>query len=263
MKKRALLFPIFSILMLMTFSATLLMMSCKKDDTTTTITTPSTSIVTVPIDIYKKIYGATEVYADGDFAVVKTTNMPDHKSPYFKGTQWESTKYEAYNGTNTQFVLNPNRIAAQNITFRFPLKPAVDAAHSATPLGAIGIAINGVVLFNQYAAMNAPLTNEINSFDQYNAHPQQQGSYHYHVEPTYLTTTKGKSALIGFLLDGYPVYGSQENGKTITNSDLDVYHGHTSATAEFPNGIYHYHFTNEAPYLNGSGFYGVKGTVSQ
>ncbi len=261
MIKKTAFFPIFSILMLTAFSATLLFISCKKDDVTTTTTTTST--VTVSIDMYKKIYGASEVYADGDYAVVKTTNIPDHKSPYFQGTQWASTKYEAYNGTNTQFQLNPNRIAAQNITFRFPLKPAVDASHPATPGGAIGIAINGVVLFNQYAAMNAPLTGEINTFDQYNAHPQQQGSYHYHVEPTYLTTTKGKSALVGFLLDGFPVYGPQENGKTITNADLDVYHGHTSVTAEFPNGIYHYHFTTESPYLNGSGFYGTKGTISQ
>jgi YHYH protein len=260
--KKTVIFSIFSIVMLMAFSTVFLCISCKKEEATTTPTT-TTSDVTISIDTYKKVYGATEVYAEGDFAVVKTTNIPDHKSPYFQGTQWEATKYEAYNGTNTQFKINPNRIAAQNITFKFPLKPVVDASHPATPGGAIGIAINGVVIFNQYAAMNAPLTGEINGFDQYNAHPQQQGSYHYHVEPLYLTKLKGKSALLGFLLDGFPVYGTEENGKTITNADLDAYHGHTSATTEFPNGIYHYHFTTESPYLNGSGFYGKKGTVSQ
>jgi len=44
---------------------------------------------------------------------------------------------------------------------------------------------------------------------------------------------------------------------------LDVYHGHTHKTIDYPAGIYHYHFTTEAPYLNGSGYYGTPGTVTQ
>jgi hypothetical protein len=52
-----------------------------------------------------------------------------------------------------------------------------------------------------------PLTNEIVSFDKYWGHPDGGSHYHYHVEPTYLTTVKAtKSALLGFLLDGFPVY---------------------------------------------------------
>jgi hypothetical protein len=139
----------------------------------------------------------------------------------------------------------------------------VAGTHAATPLGAIGIAVNGVPMFNQYAAGGAPLTGEINSFDQYNGHPQQTGVYHYHMEPTYLTANKGKDALMGFLLDGFPVYGPMENGTTVTNASLDAYHGHTGATADYPNGIYHYHITATDPYINGSGFYGTAGTVTQ
>ena len=66
----------------------------------------------------------------------------------------------------------------------------------------------------------------------------------------------------GFLLDGFPVYGPEENDGSSPTA-LDVYHGHTHATAEYPSGIYHYHFTTDAPYLNGNGFYGTKGTVTQ
>ncbi len=105
------------------------------------------------------------------------------------------------------------------------------------------------------------MTNEINSFDQFNGHPEQQGLYHYHIEPLYLTAAFGKDALIGVLLDGLPLYGPQENGKTITNRDLDAFHGHTHATADYPNGIYHYHVTSDAPYINGNGFYGSAGRV--
>ena len=129
-------------------------------------------------------------------------------------------------------------------------------------MGPIGISRNGVVFFNQYAAGGAALTGEINSFDQWLGHPAGT-QYHYHIKPTFLTTTFGDDAFLGLLTDGFPVYGPTENGSTITNADLDVYHGHTSVTADFPDGIYHYHITNEDPYLNGNGFFGTAGTVTR
>ena len=49
----------------------------------------------------------------------------------------------------------------------------------------------------------------------------------------------------------------------ITNADLDAFHGHFGPTKQFPSGIYHYHFTDEDSYLNGSGYYGEKGWVTQ
>jgi hypothetical protein len=243
--------------LLLLIIATSIFMACKKSSeaTTTTTTTP------VP-DVYKKIYGATDMYVEGNYVVIKSTALPDHKSPYYQGTAW-SNLYEAYNGTNPSYATNPNRIAQFSMTFKIPLNPAVATTHSSTPLGPMGISLNGVPFFNQYAAGGAPLTGEINSFDQYYGHPQQQGQYHYHAEPYYLTTTKGKSALLGFLLDGFPVYGPMENGSTVTNAQLDVYHGHIAVTTDYPNGIYHYHITTADPYINGNGFYGTPGTVSQ
>jgi hypothetical protein len=215
--------------------------------------------------VYKKIYGATSITSDGNFVYIKTKDLPDHKSPYYPST---NALYEAYSGTTfagKAFVKNPNSIIEQSATIKIPLNPAINASHTATPLGPIGIALNGVPFFNQYAGPNQPLTSEMESFDKYYGHPQQSGVYHYHVEPLYLTTVKTtKSGLLGFLLDGFPVYGpKEENGTDVTNSSLDVYHGHTHATVDFPNGIYHYHFTTEAPYLNGNGFYGTPGTITQ
>ena len=233
---------------------------CKKtEDTTIT----STTSVTVPT-VYGKIYGATSITNDGTYITIKTNGTPDHKSAYYATT---NALYEAFSGTTfggVTFGKNPNAIVTQTLTFKIPVNPMVSSTHASTPGGPIGVAINGVPLFNQYAAMNAALTNEINGFDQWWGHPQQSGQYHYHVEPKYLTTIKASSsALIGFLLDGFPAYGPVENGVAVMNSMLDVYHGHTHATAEYPNGIYHYHFTTESPYLNGNGFYGTAGTVSQ
>ncbi|MBY0245176.1 MAG: YHYH protein [Sphingobacteriaceae bacterium] len=237
--------------------------ACRKDDDTTT--TPTKTNVTVPA-VYSKIYGASSITSDGTYITIKTSGTPDHKSPYYPTT---NALYEAYSGTTFgggTFTKNPNKIATQNFTFKIPVNPTVATNHSATPLGAIGVALNGVALYNQYAGPNNQvLTSEINSFDKYYGHPTAISQYHYHVEPLYLTTVKStKSGLMGFLLDGFPVYGPQEeNGTTVTSSSLDVYHGHTHATVDFPNGIYHYHFTADAPYLNGNGYYGTPGTVTQ
>ena len=230
--------------------------ACTSEMTTTTGEIGSDSVPAV----FQAFGGGVEVSRDGNYIVLHTTDVPDHKSPYFATSD---SRYTAYNGTNSSFVLNPNRIASQQMTFRIPVAPTAATSHSATPLGPIGISVNGVVLFNQYNAGNQPLTVEINSFDQFNGHPQQTGVYHYHMEPTYITSTRGTDALIGFLLDGFPVYGPREGTKTITNADLDSYHGHTAATKEYPGGIYHYHITSADPYINGSGFYGTPGTVAQ
>lgn len=237
--------------------------SCGNDDETTTTPTSQTNMVPA---VYSKIYGATSITSDGTYITIKTNGTPDHKSPYYATT---NSLYEAFSGTTPlgyTFTQNPNKIATQNFTFKIPLNPVVASSHSATPLGAIGVSLNGVAMYNQYAGPNNQiLTSEIASFDKYNGHPTATNQYHYHVEPLYLTTVKStKSGLMGFLLDGFPVYGPQEeNGSTVVSSGLDAYHGHTHATVDFPNGTYHYHFTADAPYLNGNGFYGTPGTVTQ
>ncbi len=242
--------------------------SCSKatddNDTVTpaVIVTPTSTVS----DVYKKIYGASSITTDGTFITIKSKGIPDHKSIYYAAA---NSLYENFVGTTfggNVFKKNPNSIVEQSFTFKIPINPAVASNHAATPLGPIGIALNGVPLYNQYAGPNnQALTGEIASFDQYYGHPQQSGQYHYHVEPIYLTTVKStKSGLMGFLLDGFPVYGPlEESGKTVSNSELDVYHGHTHATIDFPKGIYHYHFTADAPYLNGNGYYGTAGTVTQ
>ena len=67
----------------------------------------------------------------------------------------------------------------------------------------------------------------------------------------------------GFLLDGFPLYGPVENGEAVTNNDLDQYHGHSHATNEYPDGIYHYHCTDDAPWINGYGYFGTPGTFTE
>ncbi|MEO0337693.1 MAG: YHYH protein [Bacteroidota bacterium] len=229
----------------------------------TTTTSPGTNNGTNTADlpaVFQKFENIEDIYIDGEYVVIVSKNLPDHGSPYY---ETGSNLYEAYNGNNPDFRLNPNRIAEQSLTYRIPLNPEATNNNQATPLGPIGISVNGISIFNQYAGPNEPLTREINSFDQHNGHPQQTGSYHYHIEPFYLTDKNGSNSLIGFLLDGFPVYGPIEDGRRVTNEDLDEFHGHFGVTADYPEGIYHYHITDEDPYINGNGYFGTPGTVSR
>ncbi|MCB0725079.1 MAG: YHYH protein [Ignavibacteriae bacterium] len=236
---------------------------CNDSDTVTSVSSTDPELGDALVTTYHKFYGAYEVSFEGDYVVMKTKGRPEHPSPYYQGTQWEGSLYEPYNGTNQNFHQNPNHINEFNFTFKIPLHPQASGTPTPTPLGPIGVALNGVPIFNQYAAGGVPLTGEINSFDQYGGHPTGNHMYHYHVEPLYLTTLYGRDALVGYLLDGFPVYGPVENGKVLTTSTLDAYHGHFGVTREYPNGIYHYHITDDAPYINGDGFYGTPGTVTQ
>ncbi|MFC2109823.1 YHYH protein [Bacteroidota bacterium] len=200
---------------------------------------------------------------NGNTVTISTNNLPNHKSPYYKNTEWHDELYDDYNGSNSSFHLNPNRIGEQDITFTITLNPKKASYLTQTPMGPMGISRNGVVFFNQYAAGRSTLDNEINSFDQFLGHPTGNNTYHYHIEPTYLTDIFGEDALLGLLSDGFPVYGPKEYNKTISSEDLDEYHGHFGATKEFPKGIYHYHVTSDAPYINGDGYYGTPGNISQ
>ncbi|MEI8060267.1 MAG: YHYH protein, partial [Ferruginibacter sp.] len=176
--------------------------NCKKSASDSGNTAIGTAIVP---EVYKKIYGATSITSDGTFITIKSTGEPDHKSVYYPTG---NALYEVFSGITfggNTFAKNPNSISALLYIFKIPANPQVAANHAATPLGAIGVSLNGVPFYNQYAGPNQPLSGEVVSFDKYWGHPQSGGRYHYHVEPLYLTTVKtNKSALLGFLLDGFP-----------------------------------------------------------
>ena len=140
---------------------------------------------TVPV-AFTKFMDNVEVYGQGDYIVVKTDNVPNHKSPYF------GKNHPLYKTPRKGMQFNPHRIAKQDITFYFPKNPTLNNTITPTQLGAIGVALNGVVFFNQYAAGFSPLEREIRSFDIYNGHPSPRNDYHYHLEPKALTNDDSK-----------------------------------------------------------------------
>ena len=140
-----------------------------------------------------------------------------------------------------------------------PLVPEVADTPTDTGMGTIGVTLSGAVLFNPYEGDNTTVAYDDNFvidgvpfIDDCGGHPAPPaGQYHYHGIPTCITTevdTPGEhSAMLGYLLDGFPVYGPQgENGDAPT--DLDECSGHFGPTPEFPEGVYHYHLTETSPY---------------
>lgn len=56
-----------------------------------------------------------------------------------------------------------------------------------------------------------------------------------------------EEAFIGYAKDGFPIYSSKDLDQEMAD-DLDQCQGHVSATLDYPNGVYHYHVSNnEAP----------------
>jgi hypothetical protein len=146
---------------------------------------------------------------------------------------------------------------AQNYDFTIPLQPVKSDTLTPTNLGPIGVMISGAPLFNPYEGDNqtvAVLDNftvksangqDVPFLDSCNGHPTPMGVYHYHGLPECITQTvdvEGEAShIIGVALDGFPIYGDRAlNGSKISVDQLDACNGVTSATPEFPQGIYHY-----------------------
>jgi hypothetical protein len=115
-------------------------------------------------------------------------------------------------------------------------------------LGAIGVTKNGVVIYNAADGRGEDaVAREI--VDIFGGHPA-MSNYHYHFIPERLDSEyldDGHSGIVGYINDGFPIYGYKgEGGFEMSSDDLDLCHGHK-------HGIlgYHYHATMEYPYTVG------------
>jgi len=256
------------------------------------------------------VYVCTEdTNGDGsaDFMVVESTNMPEHESVYHHE---DSGHHEAYDyETNVHKFADVhtdqaahsagnNMIDEQSIVMRMPIAPVSATNKTETPYATIGLAVNGVSFFNENAAPGDEITEELFTFDQCSGHPQQQGIYHYHVDPVCLVRDLGGNVLskditdngttyqwiedagtnagllVGFLTDGFPVYGPIGTDERDCNADttpaIDEYNGHSHCTAEFGEPMYHYHVktanmggTHTAVFwITNKYFYGEPGTMT-
>lgn len=185
--------------------------------------------------------------ADGELRVISTNGLPvDNPSGNFP----IATSDDAY-----AYDRNPHRVQAQSATVSIPRNPVVADQPSCTPMGAIGVAVNGVAIFNAIDGESRDaVAHEVQ--DVCDGHPERSGTYHYHNGSACLTeqAPSGQATLIGYALDGFGIFAEKDRaGNLKTNADLDVCHGLTSVVPW--NGktqsVYHYSVTVEFPYTVG------------
>ncbi|MGL4172993.1 MAG: YHYH protein [Actinomycetota bacterium] len=186
---------------------------------------------------------AVTVTVRGDQRVVTANNLPKHETGEFPVAQDD----DAYD-----YDRNPNAIREQDILLRLPLQPEQANEPQCVPMGMIGFALSGAAIFNalDVQGRDAP-AHEIQ--DLCNGHPEPGGQYHYHDWSACITAAAPEDGLVGYALDGFGIYGPQENGRNVTNADLDPCHGHEGEVLVdgVKKRVYHYHFTEEYPYTLG------------
>jgi hypothetical protein len=172
----------------------------------------------------------TQVTLTDEYILVDSAGVPNHHTADFP------TSY------------NPNSIGVQDYHFQIPLEPAYSQETTELPGGPIGVMVNGVVFYSPYNANGGDAV-PLEIFDDCNGHPDQSDRYHYHQSPVCILTGED-GQLVGFAFDGFPVYSSTDLNGSLP-SDLDACNGHTHATEEYPDGVYHYHLTGSFPYIMG------------
>ena len=65
--------------------------------------------------------------------------------------------------------------------------------------------------------------------------------------------TSQATGIVGYAIDGFPLFGSYEEERQLMIGDLDVCHGHAHTIIDggIPVDLYHYHMTADSPYTLG------------
>lgn len=224
-----------------------LIAACSKDDSASTV--PPVAGTTTITDVVRATYkSAVTISTSGNTITLKSQGVPDHVTPYW-GVG--NAHYEAQTAGKR---LTPGILQTQNFTMVLTTTPAEASTKEATSLGPIGMALNGVAIFNDREGGNVPVDAQVlSTFDRAGAHVGPGALYHYHSDGDF--TSKDDARLIGFLRDGFPIYGRKDNDGTYP-ANLDMNGGHTGLTQDFHDGIYHYH--SSATNYQNSGYYILK-----
>lgn len=168
------------------------------------------------------------VHCDSTTLYIESSGMPDHEMMV------------GITSTNQQVPL-PQNYRGDN-AWKIPLHPVVASSPTATTGGPIGIAINGVPIFDPSNQGSREDTKKEGELDRCNGHAGRADDYHYHAAPVCLMKQRTDPAgIIGFALDGYPIGGFVDSWGSKTG--LDRCNGKMEA------GGYRYHVTNEYPYV--------------
>lgn len=179
------------------------------------------------------------VHCDEEFMYIESFSFADHTM---------MVGIVAWNGQ----VPVPQPITGDN-SWRIRMNPTLTGSNTATVgQGPIAVAVNGVMIFNPtqqdgvYAEDHDPFL--IGELDVCGGHSGRGDDYHYHIAPVciieHLAEDSDGTLPIAYALDGFPIYGFTNPDGSIP--ELDECNGQFDE-----NGAYHYHATEEYPYING------------
>ena len=183
--------------------------------------------------------GVATVECDSTYAYVASDGLPTH------------TMMDGITASNLQLPIAQNFVGAN--AWKIPLQPVIAPTTTTANDGPIGVAINGVPIFNpckQGGCQNGD-TKALGELDVCNGHAGRADDYHYHAAPTCLMAGKPAGYWdahpLGWALDGFAIFGFNDADGRVASRD-DVCGGNTSAVANAPSG-YSYHVTDTPPYV--------------
>ena len=204
-------------------------------------TTSSANCAFITDSLGASTTGSATATCDGTYAYIASDGLATH--PMMNGITESNLNVPLaanFSGTNA---------------WKIPLAPAIAATPTPVLDGPIGVAINGVPIFNpckQGGCQNGD-TKARGELDTCNGHAGRGDDYHYHAAPTCMMAAAGKPANywdthpIGWARDGFAIYGYNNADGSVATRD-DICGGNTSVVVNGPAG-YSYHVTDTSPYV--------------
>jgi hypothetical protein len=227
------------------------------DDTPTSpCANPATELSSAFLEFVSAPNVTAVLAADGCSVTFESDGKPDHTSSYWDEGNASGLYVAPENAELFDRRRSPGDIEDYSNIFELtvPIEPALANVSSATPLGAIGIAISGTPIFNDSEGNGDVSSGVIDGFDRNGAHTGPQ-TYHYHLEPKAISFDDDK--LVGIMSDGFLIFGRRCFSTVDYPTDLDESNGHVSNTlytgSSAEDAEYHYHISNEQ-YLNAENY---------
>jgi phosphatidylethanolamine-binding protein (PEBP) family uncharacterized protein len=159
----------------------------------------------------------------------------------------------------TQTILQvpvPQNFTGAN-AWHIPLAPAIASSTTTAVDGPIGIAVNGVPIFNPCKQGGCDVstgggdTKVQGELDICNGHAGRADDYHYHAAPVCMMADQAEhhwdTHPVGWALDGFAIFGYYNPDGSVATRD-NVCGGNTLTHQNAPEG-YAYHLTDASPYV--------------
>ncbi len=205
------------------------------------LSTSSVNCTYIKTSVAASTTGTVTVTCDTSYAYMASDAYPTH------------TMMNGITGTNLQ-VPTPQAFSGTT-AWKIPLNPAIATTSTTPATGPIGMAINGVLLYNpckqEGCSSTSGDTKALGELDTCNGHAGRSDDYHYHAAPTCMMSGQATSYWdthpVGWLLDGFALYGYNDASGSVATRDSEC-GGNTNTVYNGPSG-YSYHLTDTFPYI--------------